>query len=39
MRAIKKFTESNHEDGAAIGEDRAPEKTDPESNEESYREY
>jgi len=40
LRAIKKFfTESDHEDGAAFGEDRAPEKTEPELNGESYREY
>jgi hypothetical protein len=40
LRAIKKFlTERDHEDAAAFGEDSAPEKTETEINEVSYREY
>ena len=40
LRAIKKFlTEKDHEDTAAFGEDSAPEETETEINEKSYREY
>lgn len=40
LRAIKKFfTEKDHEDAAAFGEESAPEKTATGINEESYREY
>jgi hypothetical protein len=40
LRAIKKlYTERGHEDGADFGEDRAPEMTETELTQKSYREY
>jgi hypothetical protein len=40
LRSIKKlFTERDDEDAAPFGEDRAPEKTEIELNQNSYREY